>query len=99
MSDEDDKCSYCGKECRHKTKIRKSKTNPMEVDVDVIDYHLECKRIHAKMEKINERIVKAKRKLHDLRSDHLNLEFKMFLKTMNQPDSDDDIQMVLTAQN
>jgi hypothetical protein len=94
---ESEKCKYCGQACVHKRKMRVSKTNPMEVDVEMVDYHLECKHISTKMKKVEEKIMKQKKRLHDLRAEHLNLEFKIFLKTMSEPDSDDEIQMVLSG--
>lgn len=93
--DEMNICGLCKKPFEHYTKNRKNRVTGM-TEVQFITCHPQCTKVNMRMEKLNARIVKAKRNLHDLRTAQLNLEFEMFLagqKTIQ--DDTDEVFVVL----
>jgi len=94
----EDICLYCEKPFKHKVRRVRSKTDPNVVSVEVVDAHPYCTRIHKKVESLNKRIEGAKKKLHDLRVEQLNLEFEVFLKTTAQrQDNTDEVYVLASA--
>lgn len=88
--DEVQTCGLCNKPFQHCTKSKKIKGQEPLVEMIFITCHPECTKAHAKMEKINKKIVKAKKVLHDLRTSQLNLEFEMFMKQQLKMDEHTD---------
>lgn len=94
------KCELCNKPFQHYTKSKTIKGQEPLVEIEFISCHPECKKVHNKMQKLKNRIIKAKKTLHDLRTAQLNLEFEMFLAGQQSIDQDtDEIFVMLKEKN
>jgi len=98
--DEIQKCELCDKPFQHYTKSKKIKGQAPLVEVQFITCHPECTKANIKMQRIKNRIIKAKKNLHDLRASQLNLEFEMFIKQqLKMDDHTDEIFVMLKEKN
>jgi hypothetical protein len=88
-------CTVCSQPFKHTVKASKNKQSN-ELVHTLHTAHPHCKRACTKAEKIKEKIINVKKKLHDLRAEQLNLEFEMFCKQQLKLDDDtDEIFVVL----
>lgn len=93
-------CELCNKSFQHYTKSKKIKGQAPLVEVQFITCHPECTKSNIKMERIKNRIIKAKKNLHDLRATQLNLEFEMFMKQQLKMDEHtDEIFVIMDKKN
>lgn len=83
-------CGICEKPFQHYTKTKKIRGHAPLVELEFITCHPECTKANAKMERIKTRIMKAKKTLHNLRAEQLNLEFDLFMKQQLKMDEDTD---------
>lgn len=83
-------CEICEKPFQHYTKTKKIRGQAPLVELQFITCHPECTKFKSKLDKIQTRIVKAKKTLHDLRASQLNLEFDLFMKQQLKMDDDTD---------